>query len=193
MDTAKIALSRWAGSSPHRPLRRGTVIRVKPLHCDAVVVSEDLDNKVVNFYSDSGPGACMRNELSVYRKQPHTSWKPMRLFLPYGKWKCSDGTEVLFNRNYKPMWARNKNREMVDIQPNAWVNYENQSWYFGDHNAPWDNRDSFNKCVSELQKWGVSEKLPKTLTDYYELMRTGVKLPTNSDVVPFPSLEGSRE
>jgi hypothetical protein len=29
----------------------------------------------------------------------HTLW----CYLPYGKWTCSDGREVLFNRHYEPM------------------------------------------------------------------------------------------
>ena len=30
-----------------------------------------------------------------------------RLSLPYGLWTCDDGKEILFNREYQPIWERN--------------------------------------------------------------------------------------
>ena len=27
-------------------------------------------------------------------------------WLPYGRWRCADGREVLFNRFYEPIWER---------------------------------------------------------------------------------------
>jgi hypothetical protein len=34
--------------------------------------------------------------------------------LPYGKWTCPDGREVLFNRFYEPIWQRHPEQPPPD-------------------------------------------------------------------------------
>lgn len=55
----------------------------------------------------------------------------MRTCLPYGLWTCEDGREVIFNRDYRPIWQRNggsaweaDSREQV-----PWVE---QRWFLSD-------------------------------------------------------------
>lgn len=44
-----------------------------------------------------------------------------RKFLPYGKWTCSDGREVLFNRAYSPIWERYPGKRAALADPHEWV------------------------------------------------------------------------
>jgi hypothetical protein len=180
IDLSILGLSKWSGvvtiaEKEAKKLKRGTVIRVKPLQIDAVVINEDISNDTVNFYSDSGPGVCVRNEVKVYREQPITAPQPMRLALPYGKWICKDGSEVLFNRDYKPIWAKLLTGEVISIEPNTWIDSKEQTWFFKDSNPPWTDNKTLARCKGALEEWGVADRIPKTLGDYYELVRTGTK------------------
>jgi hypothetical protein len=47
-----------------------------------------------------------------------TEW---RLRLPYGKWTCPDGREVLFNRDYKPILERMPGQPAKPADPTEWV------------------------------------------------------------------------
>ncbi len=180
IDLAISGLSKWSGvvtiaEREKKLLKRGTIIRVKPLQIDAVVIKEDLVKGTIDFYSDGGPGLCVRNEVQVYRQQPQSTRVPMRLTLPYGKWICDDGSEVLYNRDYKPIWVKKSNGEVSDIDPNTWVNHKDSIYFFNDGNPPWAKKKTREMCVGILKEWGVETRLPNTLKDYYELIRTGVK------------------
>ncbi|MBY0314413.1 MAG: DUF5623 domain-containing protein [Bdellovibrionales bacterium] len=180
IDLTISGLSKWSGvvtiaDKQAKQLKRGTVIRVKPLQIDAVVIKEDITNDTVEFYSDSGPGVCVRDEVKVYRQQPGSTRLPMRLTLPYGKWICEDGSEVLFNRDYKPIWAKLPNGEVKDIEPNTWVKNKDCIYFFDDSNPPWAKKKTREMCFGVLVEWGVADRIPKALAEYYELVRTGIK------------------
>ncbi|NJL24816.1 MAG: hypothetical protein HC902_06375 [Calothrix sp. SM1_5_4] len=134
-----------------------------------------LHNNTIDFYSDSGPGMCVRSEVTVYRQQPRSTRLPMRLSLPYGKWTCEDGSEVLFNRDYKPLWAKLPNGEVIDIEPETWIKSTDCSYFFDDGNPPWAKKKTREICAGILRDWGVADRIPKALRDYYELVRTGSK------------------
>jgi hypothetical protein len=84
--------------------------------------------------------------------------KWLRARLPYGIWKCADGREVLFNRNYKPMWERSlaQSWDAKRANPDEWVSFVDQQWFFNDGNPPWDNAKSRARCENVLLEWGVS-------------------------------------
>lgn len=65
------------------------------------------DGSTVEYYDQWGPILAAHEELAICRDQSMTSdFRPLRLVLPYGKWTCEDGSEVLFNRDYCPPWKR---------------------------------------------------------------------------------------
>lgn len=65
----------------------------------------------------------------------------LRQRLPYGLWVLSDGCNVLFNRNYKPMLVRQSLATSVTVaNPEWWVPWEIQRWFFSDADAPWRAR-----------------------------------------------------
>ena len=94
----------------------------------------------------------------------HTE-KSKKLFaqLPYGKWTCADGREVLFNREYQPIWQRRGN-EVSAADPNEWVEWVEQAWFYDDAKSPfpWGLRGSNMKtrryCAQILKDWGVWEE-----------------------------------
>ena len=51
--------------------------------------------------------------------------------LPYGLWRCANGTEVLFNRRYQPVWRRHSAAPASgDIpEPDEWIAWTEQHWF----------------------------------------------------------------
>ena len=79
----------------------------------------------------------------------------MWIFLPYGKWTLSDGTEVFFNREYHPIWMRFKSGKVSRCWSHWWVDFKQQAWFYKDSNAPRKNEETLKKCIRLLDRWGV--------------------------------------
>jgi hypothetical protein len=56
-------------------------------------------------------------------------WKHV---LPYGKWTCVDGREVLFNREYRPILQRRPNGPVEVANPSERVRFNQQIWFYQD-------------------------------------------------------------
>lgn len=142
----------------------GTLIRFKPDKTLGIVFRSDSWSGTVEFYYEWGPGLAARHEVSICRDQSLlTQFKPMRLYLPYGKWTCKDGTEVLFNRDYRPLWAKDVNGVVIALDPDTWVEYEEEEWLYNDSTRPLENKRTFESCVAALREWGVENKRPVLL------------------------------
>lgn len=79
----------------------------------------------------------------------------MRDRLPYGKWTCEDGREVLFNRRYKPIWQRRPGEEATTADPAERVKFVQEEWFYRDTSAPWRNKRTKAECEAVLAAWGV--------------------------------------
>jgi hypothetical protein len=55
---------------------------------------------------------------------------------PYGVWTCADGRQVLFNRNYNPILVRYVGGSVVDGDPEEWVDWVSQAWFYGGSDNP---------------------------------------------------------
>jgi len=56
--------------------------------------------------------------------------------IPYGRWICADGREVLFDRRYLPIWQRGPGALASLADPKERVAFEHQEWFFNDDNPP---------------------------------------------------------
>jgi len=150
-----------------RALVGGTLVRLKDFHQDGLVLKNPRPyDDGVFCYTHSGHIYLTRREVSVYRRQALAKeFRPMRLYLPYGKWTCLDGTQVLHNRDYCPLWAKSPIGAVNPIDPDTWVvmNEQKDEWYFDDADAPWDSKVSFQKCLRILDEWGVRNLSPSLL------------------------------
>lgn len=85
-----------------------------------------------------------------------------RVAYPYGKWTTKDGAEVLFNREYQPIWVKHPDGKVDSAARDWWVpNIVKQEWYYNDSNPPNDDRrlknacDSLIRCSKALKEFGV--------------------------------------
>ncbi|MCR8556976.1 DUF5623 domain-containing protein [Mucilaginibacter sp. BJC16-A38] len=167
-DLALKALEKWPKHIKvpgHNPFRgrvpAGTFVRVDHNKQIGVVFHHDTGHQVIEGYTDGGHFLAGRDEVSVLRKQLLIAdFKPMRLCLPYGKWTCANGREVLFNRDYCPIWQRSPDGTVTAIQPDVYVRYETTEHYYNDRSAPYyiHNEATFETCTGILKDWGVAEK-----------------------------------
>jgi hypothetical protein len=79
----------------------------------------------------------------------------MRDRLPYGKWTCEDGREVLFNRQYRPIWQRRPSEPATIADPTERVKFMREEWFYRDASAPCRNKASRARCEAVLTAWGV--------------------------------------
>jgi hypothetical protein len=67
----------------------------------------------------------------------YPTWEAL---IPYGKWTCADGREVLFNRKYCPILQRTPRgvqSKTALADPSEWVPWQTQDHFFDDGNSPW--------------------------------------------------------
>jgi hypothetical protein len=74
----------------------------------------------------------------------------MRLELPYGVRTCADGTEVLYNRDYRPIWRRTPHGQIEAFHRSESIPWENQKWFYNDNNPPWEDRGTLRRCKKAL-------------------------------------------
>ncbi|MEI7607263.1 MAG: hypothetical protein WCJ64_07750 [Rhodospirillaceae bacterium] len=48
--------------------------------------------------------------------------------LPYGVWVLEDGSEVIFNRGYSPIWRKDAAGQVVPVE-HHWVPWKRQQWF----------------------------------------------------------------
>ena len=61
-----------------------------------------------------------------------TKTKFMRWMMPYGICYCDDGREVLFDRWYCPICQRYPGQQPTMADPNEWISYVRQEWFYKD-------------------------------------------------------------
>jgi hypothetical protein len=129
-----------------------------------MVFYHNLRAKTVEGYSDAGYFTAGRHEVTVAKEQiPISQFKPLRLYLPYGRWTCKDGSEVLYNREYCPLWRRTKDGTVSAVSPAMDFRKEGSEGYFDDRSAPYyrGNAKRLMICMAILNEWGVAERLPQ--------------------------------
>jgi hypothetical protein len=71
--------------------------------------------------------------------------------LPYGKWTCEDGREVLFNRHYEPIWESRPGEPSRQAYPKERVPCVKQEYFWpSDRESPWRKRETLDECIKVL-------------------------------------------
>lgn len=94
----------WRERAFGAPMRGkpGTVVKVRA-HGETRPAYLRLAGRPTYVVYDKGPGMCADFE-AVTPRTPMDDFVPSRLWLPYGYWTLTDGSEVVFARDYLPMW-----------------------------------------------------------------------------------------
>ncbi|MBE9601474.1 DUF5623 domain-containing protein [Pedobacter sp. MC2016-24] len=172
-DLALKALCNWPTSikiplykQKKTKLVPGTFVRMKGSKKLMMVFSHSLQSKIVEGYGDGGTFSAGRHEVTLVKDPIDLShFKPLRLYLPYGMWDCEDGSQVLFNREFCPLWIRSKTGVVSSADPSKTIEHTNSTIYFGDRTAPYylGNKKQLENCVAILKDWKVEHKRPRIL------------------------------
>jgi len=122
----------------------------------ATLISDEGSTVIV--MTDAGRLCCAKGgvDFSVCRNQSPLP-EPMRSRLPYGKWTCSSGREVLFNRNYEPIWSRtNSKAKTISADRAEWVEHDSEEHFYKDGNPPWRDKETLRRCEQILKSWGIA-------------------------------------
>jgi hypothetical protein len=98
-----------------------------------------------------------------------TQFEKWRFWCPYGIWRCADGREVLFNRNYQAIYQRYPNQPARIAQHDEWVPWVRQEWFFNDGNSPvswwsipaWDWQPVVTRINKLLVGWALAPLPPR--------------------------------
>jgi hypothetical protein len=169
-ELAAKALDKWPKKGPvptsvrqRKKLSPGTFVRLIGKNQIGVVFNHPYGDDSVVGYADGGSFHVGRNEVRVLRKQLSLDdFSPMRLTLPYGKWIGEGGLEVLFNRDYTPIWSRHTNKAAEAINPATYVTHQETIFYYEDATAPYyGNAKTHEVCLSVLEEWAVLGQMAK--------------------------------
>jgi len=104
------------------------------------------------------------------RDRTPTKAQALKESLPYGKWRCEDGSEVLFNRRRQPIWRKTSDGAVLEVHRDVWVPGVMPGcteWYFNDGTAPYGSRykpnpdrESRRRSESALAAFGVRTDEP---------------------------------
>jgi len=150
-----LAASIWRvrRGSPGRG-RPGTVVRVRA-HGEtrhAYLVESGRPTRIIY---DQSPGSCADFE-AVKPREPLPDFVPKFLWLPYGYWTLRDGTEVVFGREYQPLWHVDRDRIR---RADPWERAENiasQHWFGGRFNPVWSRGEARDRALDYLAARGIS-------------------------------------
>ncbi|MBY5436500.1 hypothetical protein [Rhizobium leguminosarum] len=98
---------------------------------------------------------------------------PSRLWLPYGIWKLRDGTEVIFSRDYFPMWGISESR-VERLAPWLWINnIVDQSHFWKSGVGGWAGTSVRQMAIDNLAAKRIFE-LPKLVDIMPQLFEADV-------------------
>ncbi len=96
----------------------GTVVKVRA-HGETRAAYLRRAGRPTYVVYDTGTGMCADFE-AVTPRAPLADFVPARLWLPYGFWTLGDGSEVIFSRDYLPMW-RIAGDAVERLDPWLWI------------------------------------------------------------------------
>ncbi|MEC1177637.1 hypothetical protein P9B03_04000 [Metasolibacillus meyeri] len=90
-------------------------------------------------------------------KKAETKIQKMKKNLPYGKYVFKDGSQILFNRHYEPLFLTEVGPNQKEILQ-AKIEDAKKQWFYSDSNSPWTNQDTLTKCKEILKVFGVQNE-----------------------------------
>lgn len=88
-----------------------------------------------------------------------------RWCLPYGRWTCEDGRQVLFDRRYCPLVQKYPDQPATLADPLEWVDDAIQKTitHFYDDATP--ERDKCIAALDALERWNITDEVLAALKD----------------------------
>ncbi len=153
--------------------KSGTVVRDKAYSSNNPAYLRQAGRPTYLLF-DTGMGQRADFEVVTPRK-PLADFVPSRLWLPYGYWTLQDGSEVVFARDYLPMW-RISEGAIDRLDPWLWITGITAEFHFTKSAATvvWASGPARELALHHLSKRRIFE-LPKLVDIMPYLFETGVE------------------
>ncbi|MER8765417.1 hypothetical protein [Mesorhizobium sp. M0968] len=156
----------------------GTVVRDKAYGSGAPAYLR-YPGRPTYLLFDTGFGTRADFEVATPRS-PLPDFVPSRIWLPYGVWQLTDESEVLFSRDYLPMW-RISDDGTERLAPWLWIKDIAEENHFGSPGtAIWASGPARNSAVGYLQRHRIFELpmltdiMPHLFEPHVESLQDGV-------------------
>lgn len=111
---------------------------------------------------------------------------PMRLYMPYGIWTETDGSQVVFSRDYKPMWRLRTCQPTERLVPWLHINFVREELLWPAAQTPWTSENLSSRLYEFLNQNGL-QRLP-VLADalpllVYERTKRDLKMSEGADLL----------
>jgi hypothetical protein len=84
---------------------------------------------------------------------------PNAASLPYGVWTTKDGVQVIYNRDYKPIFERGVDGVVSHAKDNWVPNIETDTHLYDDSFLPGHNEETMRKCEELFADWGITDEM----------------------------------
>ncbi|TQD33287.1 hypothetical protein ACTTAK_18320 (plasmid) [Rhodobacter capsulatus] len=88
-------------------------------------------------------------------RHPLPMFIPLRLYLPYGVWTEGDGAEVLFSRNYCPMWRLREGQAPERLDPWERISHRATRHLWEENGINWARPNLEAEAIGLLEGRGV--------------------------------------
>ncbi len=150
----------------------GTIIRVKSIGGPRVGYLLRT-GRVVDVLYDSGEGGCATFE-AVTPRTPVPDFLPARLWLPYGVWTLEDDSEVVFSRDYHPLW-RISSKGVERLAPWLWIRgIRSDRWFATNTEGDWWRPAGRLPALAYLEQHRIFE-LPKLANAMRHMFTPGIR------------------
>ncbi|WP_424138185.1 hypothetical protein [Roseomonas chloroacetimidivorans] len=143
-----------------RSLPVGTLVRCSwwrvGRHARAAQVVEHLGNLILLTHACRELEATPSEVRKITPQPIPVPFVSMRLALPCGVYVNDEtGREVLYNRDYEPIWERTGEVAPLRCDPAERIRHNRQEWFYNDGNPPWRDIKSMRRCLDVLASWGA--------------------------------------
>ncbi|MCQ4188863.1 hypothetical protein [Methylocystis suflitae] len=139
--------------------QRGAIGKLKsPGRDGEMVILKSFGKPTLIVTHQSGRAAAADFEY-VTPRNAEELFIPMRLYLAYGIWTEADDSQVLFSRDYCPMWRLRQGLSPERMNPWERITFTKQEWFW-EGRLPWRDRAMHEAEIDRLRKFGV-RFLPK--------------------------------
>ncbi len=147
--------------------------------------------KPTDVLLDTGLAVRGDMEVSVLPRH-HPDFLPARLWLPYGVWTVQDGSEILFSRDYLPLWRLVSGR-VERLPPWLWISdIAKQRWFSEEQTWAWARDPGRKHAMEALVAHGairlpmLADVMPLLLRPDVANMKDAVALMARSWPLPDP-------
>lgn len=178
----RLACLRATSMPPATPRTPGAVGRLKSPGRDGEVVILREFGRGTLVISHGSASTLVADFEFVTPRAALPLFLPMRLYMPYGFWTEADGSDVVFSRDYKPMWRIRLDGSVERVEPWLWIGHVRQTYLWSEGDEPWNDPSEAARLVGWLAERGIlglpilADALPALVHDRHASMSDAASL-----------------